>query len=422
MPPIDFASLFRVKGMWSVVLVSSGHTGVHWLAAGYLLLLPFIKAEMGLSYAETGVLVTVFYVSSFSANFISGPMVDITGRRVLMQGLSLLVGAVALLAFGVVSGFWMLCVLIAGIGISNNLWHSAAISFLSSRYPDNRGYVLSIHAMGASVGDAVAPVIIGATLGWFAWQQTAAVNSAPAFVIAALILILLLRTETPHAANGGKGMSVGDYFSGLARSFKNRAILGLALTAAFRSMAQVGLLMFLPLYLTIEMKVSPIVMGGAIAAMNIGGIIASFIAGALSDVIGRRPIVVCGLSATTVIIVGLTFIESPAVFVAGIAFLGFSMYAIRPVIHSWMMDLVPPDLAGSGTALMFGSQALFSTLTPIIGGTIADRFGMIYVFYFLAALMLASNVMAALLPRGGGARVEGGTGAGSTSGAAADST
>jgi hypothetical protein len=36
-------------------------------------------------------------------------------------------------------------------------------------------------------------------------------------------------------------MSIGEYLSGYVSLLKNRAVMGLALTAAFRTMAQVGL-------------------------------------------------------------------------------------------------------------------------------------------------------------------------------------
>ena len=37
---------------------------------------------------------------------------------------------------------------------------------------------------------------------------------------------------------------------------------------------------------------------------------------------------------------------------------------------------------------------------PIIGGFLADSFGLVSVFYFLAAVMLLANVLALLVPGG----------------------
>jgi MFS family permease len=141
-------------------------------------------------------------------------------------------------------------------------------------------------------------------------------------------------------------------------------------------------------------------MGAAMMMLQLGGVVAGPVAGAVSDRIGRRPVVLAGLSVSTVIIVALTFVDNELVYVAGVSLLGFALFAVRPVVHSWMMDLTPPGMAGSATSLMFGTQSLFSVLMPVLGGIVADRFGLTAVFYLLAATVLVSNTLVYLLPRG----------------------
>ena len=71
---------------------------------------------------------------------------------------------------------------------------------------------------------------------------------------------------------------------------------------------------------------------------------------------------------------------------------------MRPVVHSWLMDLTPPKLSGSATSLLFSTQSLLSAAVPPIGGMIADAWGLPSVFYFLAASMLIANLVVYLLP------------------------
>jgi len=85
------------KGQSTVFLLGLGHGGIHWTAATLYLLLPFITRDLGLTYTEAGLLVAVFHVSAFAANFASGLVVDVTGKRVVFQVLSLAIGAGALL-------------------------------------------------------------------------------------------------------------------------------------------------------------------------------------------------------------------------------------------------------------------------------------------------------------------------------------
>lgn len=380
-----------------IFLVGLGHGATHWIAATFYILLPFINRDLGFSYAQAGLLVSVFHVASVSANFGSGPLVDVTGRRVLFQILALVLGGGALMAFAAGAGFIWLAAMVGLIGATNNLWHPAAIAYLSSRYPKNRGYALSIHALGANLGDAVAPLAAGLLLVFLSWPAAAAVNSLPVFVVAALLL-LLWRGDRADAANGTPGLGLGDFLAGMGRLLRDRAVLGLCLMASLRTMAQNGLLMFLPLYLVDVLNADPLETGSVMMAMQIGGILAVVIAGTLSDRIGRRPIVVAGLGASTVVIAGLTLLGGGPLYVAGVALLGFVLFAIRPVVHSWMMDLTPREMGGSATSLMFGAQAGLSTIMPVAGGVVADIWGLPAVFYMLAALMLMANMTAALLP------------------------
>lgn len=382
-----------------VMTLALGHGGTHWAFGTFYVLLPFIARQLGLSYAEAGLLVAVYHASGFTASIGSGALIDVVGRQVVFQIVALLMGAGGLLALGMTGEFLIIGVMIVFIGAGANLWHPAAISYLSGRFPNNRGYTLSIHALGANIGDSMAPLVAGAALVWFTWQGAAMVNAVPIFAASLVVAVVLLRERSTGGALHDRGMSIGEYVTGVKGVIRDRAVLGLCVMAAFRNMTQNGLFVFLPLYLADVVKVSPLTLGLALSALQIGGLIAAPIAGTASDRVGRRPVVVVALSASTALIVILTFIDDETIFVAGVSLLGFAMFATRPVIHSWLMDLTPPRLGGSATSLLFGTQAGLSTLTPAVGGLIADTWGLASVFYFLAGTMLVANVLVFLLPR-----------------------
>ncbi len=385
-------------------LVGFGHGGTHWIAAFFYLLLPFITRDLGLSYTDAGLLVSVFHLSSLFANLGSGVMVDVTGRRVVFQVAALLIGAGALFTFGVSQGLLVLALLVTLIGASNNLWHPAAIAYLSEMYPANRGYALSIHALGANLGDTLAPLAAGSLLAVLSWQGAAVTGAVPVVFVALLIAASLLGKDNRARAATRSPMSFSEYLLGLKRIVRDRMVLGLCLMAGFRSMAQNGLLVFLPLFLIDELHTGPIWMGIAIMAMQLGGLVAAPLAGAWSDRIGRRPVVLSGLTVTTIVIAAITLISNEVALVATISVLGFALFAVRPVIHSWMMDLVPASLSGSATSLLFGTQALLSATVPPIGGLIADAYGLSAVFYLLAGTMLVANFLVFLLPHQEGRR------------------
>lgn len=386
------------KGQGPAFLVASGHAATHWILGTFYVLLPYITESLGLTYAQAGGLVTMFHVSSFAANVGSGAVVDLRGRRVLVQASSLVIGAASLMAMGLASQAIWLVPLVVLIGITNNLWHPAAISYLSQCYPNNRGYALSIHTLGASVGDAVAPVVAGATLLWLSWQGTSSLVSLPVLGVAALLVLALNPSDKVNGRKAEAGSGLGDYFKGVGALARDRAVIGLCAMAGFRSMTQSGLLVFLPLYLADVLKVSPVVLGLALMSMQIGGMIAGPVAGVASDRIGRQPVTLMCLTASTAIIIGLTMVEGIWLFVAVVSLLGLALFAVRPVIHSWALDLAPVSMSGSVVSLLFGTQSALSALVPIVGGLIADQWGLAAVFYVLAGTMLVSNVIVYFLP------------------------
>lgn len=388
----------RVRDQGPILMLSLGHGATHWIVGTLYILLPLIKDSLGLSYAEAGLFLSVYHASSFVANFATGLAVDVSGRRVLVQVVALLAGAAAMLVFGVTSTYALLCVMIGMMGAANQAWHPGAISYLAHRYAQRRGYALSIHAMGANAGDALGPMIAGILLTWMTWGQAALISAAPSVIMAVVLIVALLPAEKPETREGAS-MGFREYVSGYAALLKDRAVMGLAATAAFRTMAQIGLFAFLPLYIIDVMQKSTIYMGTALMVIQVGGLLASPIAGLWSDRIGRRPIVFGALALSSAVIVALTFVANPTAYVMGISLLGFFLFSIRPVVQSWMMDLVPPRFTGSATSLMFGTQAILGALAPIVGGLIADSYGLVSVFYFLAALMLFANVLVVMIPK-----------------------
>lgn len=381
------------------LLVGFGHAGTHWIVATFYLILPFVAKDLGLSYSEVGFLVAVLHFSSASANFGSGLVVDVTGRKVIFLLLSLLIGGTAFSVFAMGPAFPVLILTVVFIGGSTNLWHPAAISFLTELYPNRKGYALSLHVLGASLADSLAPLVAGILIATIAWRGTATMGTIPAFLSALLIASLLLRRDGASTSRERRVSGFRDYLSGLKELVSNRAILSLCLMSGFRNMTINGLYVFLPLYLADVMRISPVWMGAAMTALQVGAIVGTPIAGVASDRMSRRTIMMAGLTFSTAVLLALTLVDSNVIFIAGVSSLGFVLFSVRPVIQSWLMDLTPPRVGGSATSLLFGIQSALSTLAPAVGGLIADAWGLRAVFLMLGGTILVANLLTFLLPR-----------------------
>ncbi len=388
----------RLRGQTAAFMMGLGHGATHWIIATVYVLIPFLSKDLGLSYAQAGALISLFHAAAFVANAGSGAVVDISGRYVRIACISLVLGALALITVSFGDGMAWLVLPIIVIGLTNNLWHPAAISYLSRTYPNTRGFALSLHTLGATMGDILGPLSAGFLLASLTWQTTALINAMPIFAVAAIISITLGQDQTASGANHQRNTSGPSYLAGLKTLATNRSIVLLCIMAGFRSMTQNGLLVFLPLYLVNELSATSVLVGFAMTAIQAGAIISGPVAGAWSDRIGRKPVVSLGMIGTSILIFAMSLMTGAYAFIAMSAILGFVMFAIRPVIHGWTLDLAPAHMSGSAISLLFGTQSAMTMAVPVVGGLIADQWGLNAVFYILTATVSIAALMSFLIP------------------------
>jgi len=373
-------------------LVALGHTFTHWCPATFYLLLPFLVKEMGLSYSQAGFLVTIRVAANLLVNIPAGMLVDIIGKKGLLMALALIATGVPYFLVGLSHDFFWVALFMAFVGVGNYLWHPAAISTLSEKYPDKRGFAIAIHAIGPNIGESLAPLLVGVLLLYLSWRNVLFLNLIPGIVIA-FILWKYLFGKLDSRAQSKKGLSTGEYLAGMKKLAQNPSILALVLVAGMRSMTQQGLHTFLPIYLTNELGLSSAVVGLYLSVTQTAGMIGTPIAGSISDQNGRKRVLTAGLISTSITLVVLAYFQLTWLFITGLACLGFFLYAVRPVIWAWVLDLSPKELGGSTVSFFSGSQSLLSSLSPVICGFIADRWGILSAFYFLAGTVFVANLI-----------------------------
>src|SRR5438105_8962446 len=179
------------KSFRDVWLITIGHSLTHWYPATFYLLLPIIGRELDLSYSQIGLIMTCQYIAGAISNVPGGALVDNVGKKGLLMAVSLFWIGVPYLLMGFTHSYWLLLLCVALVGIGNNLWHPTAIPTLAQRYPERKGLVLSLHGMGGNVGDALAPVAVGALLTVLSWRTIVFANLVPGIVVAVLLLAFL---------------------------------------------------------------------------------------------------------------------------------------------------------------------------------------------------------------------------------------
>jgi FSR family fosmidomycin resistance protein-like MFS transporter len=393
-----------------VWLISAGHMMTHWYPSTFYLLLPLIGNELGLSFSQIGSILTCQFVAGALTNLPGGMAVDAIGRKGLLMAVALSWVGLPYLVMGFSHSYWMLLVCAALVGVGNNLWHPTAIPLLAQSHPERRGLVVSIHAMGGNLGDAIAPLAVGALLTMFSWRDVVVMNVVPGMAASVLLLLLLgrdggldLRDGSTSGSSPGRPQGAALHsLAGVRLLLGNRTVLMLSLGSAVRAMTAMTLLTFLPVFLANEMGYSPAWVGGSLFALQAAGFAAAPISGHLSDRMGRRNIIMTSMVMSGVVLLFMAFAGRSPAFALFVAFLGFFLFAIRAVLQAWLLDATPRELGGTSIGILFGAQAVGAAVGPLIGGVIADHYGIIATFYYLAATIVVANMFILFTPAGAG--------------------
>ncbi len=382
-------------GMWAI---SAGHAITHAYSAAFYLLLPFLARDLGLTYSQVGLIVSIRQLVSAVVNVPAGVVVDTLGRRGLLMSLSLAWVAVPYLIVGLTSSYTVMLVAVGVAGIGSFLWHPAAITAISEMYPTRRGYGLALHELGANLGDTLTPLAAGLLLAALNWRSVLLVTVATGLLLTLVVLRMMTRARRRQTTSSPRAPGVKDYVKGLGVLIRNGRLLVLTLVSGVRAMTQLGLSTFLPLYLSNELHVPAPLLGLYLAIVQGSGMVATPIAGTLSDRLGPKRVATAGMLTTSVVVFGFAALNLGAAFVAGLALLGFFVYSMRPAIFRWAIGMVPREYEGAAVGLLFTSQALLPTAMPIVGGYLGDRYGLLSIFYVIAGTVLVANIALLFVP------------------------
>jgi len=371
--------------------ISVGHACTHWYPGAFVVMLPFFAQDLGLSLTQVGILIGLRSVTSTLINLPGGMIVDLVGRRALVMGLAIAWAGIPYLFLGLTQNFVIIATLMAIVGVGNLLYHPAALSSLSELYPTRRGFATAMHQLGASFGDTIGPLVAGVVLTYMSWREITLLNVVPGLVMA-VVFWLAMRNVSLKAVNVAERRSVRDYLDGARTLFVDPDMLKIAFLGGARAMTQAGLSTFLPIYLAGTVGLSAALVGTYMAVVQGAGIISGPISGGLSDRIGRRPLIAAGMVSSSVMLIVLMALHIDWLFVFVLALIGFFLYSTSPVLNAWALDIAPPHLGGTSIGILFASQALLGGIAPIVGGMIADAYGIEMAFYFIAVTVLVANL------------------------------
>jgi len=358
------------------------------------------EEEFGLA-ARTAVLsfIIVFGVTKAFVNYAAGHLADRIGRKQLLVGGWLVAAPVPFLLMWAPTWDWVLAAN-ALLGVSQGLtWSTTVIMKIDLVGPRQRGLAMGFNEFAGYLALAAAAFATG----WVAAR--AGLRPEPfylgvGFVAAGLLLSLFVRDTSPHARLEA-GPRPGD---GAARVTARRAFWRTTFgDRSLSSATQAGLVnnlndgmawgLFPLVFAAQGMSLRQI---GVLAGIYPGtwGLL-QVATGALSDRIGRKWLVACGMWIQAAGIGLVAVADTFGGFAGGAVLLGAGTAMVYPTLLAVIGDVAAPDWRASAV----GSYRLWRDLGyaagALLAGVVADLVSVSGAMWVVAALTFASGVVVA---------------------------
>nr|WP_250890224.1 MFS transporter [Sphingobium nicotianae] len=234
---------------------------------------------------------------------------------------------------------------------------------------------------------------------WFAqvfgWREAFYLAGVPGIVSAIIIWFSL--KEPPAPPRPGVEYEGEKY--GIIDALKNRNVLICVILGVLMVSYFVVCLTFMPIFLTSVRGYTGTEMSWLIGTLGISATIGSFATSALSDRIGRRPVMIAMPFIGIILPMGAMYWTGSVWGLAAIFFFGWGLNGIFPLFMATVpSESVDPRHAATALGLTMGSaEILGGVFAPSIAGAAADASTLAAPLWIMVGLTIVSGIVALFL-------------------------
>lgn len=347
-----------------------------------------IKAELGLSDTQFGLLVGTPILTGSLTRLFLGVWTDQYGGRVVFP-LTMLASAIATFLLSYATSYPVMLLAALGLGVAGGTF-AVGVAYVSKWYPqEKQGSALGFFGMG-NVGAALTKFVAPWVMVALGWQAVAQIWAAAAAIIA--VLFYFFAKDDPEFAarklSGAKPKSLKEQLEPL----KNEQVWRFSLYYFFVFGAFVALALWLPKYMVGLYGLDVKTAGMLAAAFSLSASIFRAYGGVLSDRYGARKVMYATFGVSLVLLFMLSYPATDYVihgiegdiafstsmslvpFVLTIFLLGFFMSLGKAAVYKHI-PVYYPGHVGSVGGLVGLVGGLGGFILPIVFGAVSDLTG-----------------------------------------------
>ena len=366
----------------------------------FLVLIPQIYVALGLVPIQAGLLDAVRQLSGGATSMTGGFFVDMFQHRrahILAFSMSLIAIGYFLVSIAPTYGLILASLALASAGTA--LWHPPALGLLAQRFPKRRGLYISLHRSTGNIGDWLGPLVVGVLLGAVGWRWIMG-GGTPVLLVFAVVIFYVLRNV------GGPKIEGVDYrtkfkkqITEMRESFRGTGMWWIFTVSAVRGMGDRSLLWVIPLYLSDQLGMSNFWVGFHVALLAAPGIFAGPLFGALSDRIGRKPIIMFIMASAVIFPVTMALGGDGLGMTFSVLMFGLFLFSVNSLTQAAAIDVAAgKGLEGTFIGLMWGSNAFFGAMASVLAGVLVEYVGWHAAFYFASGLFFLGFLASLALP------------------------
>lgn len=354
-------------------------------------LMPFVQPDLQLSNTQVGMFSSALSLTWALSGLMVGRISDKLGSRKPVIVIATIAFCVCSFVSGMASSFLMLLgarlLMGAAEGGVMPVSHSMIVSEVA---PERRGMAMGVaQNLGSNLlGSGLAPILLVPVAMAVGWRTGFYLAALPGLVTAALIWFTL--REPPVEAHDNANPKVT-----LREAFGHRNVILCALISILLVSYLVVCWAFMPLFLTKGRGFGPETMSWLMATLGVSAGIGSFVVPAISDAIGRKPVMIFFSFLGVILPLSAIYYQGSAIVLAVIFFFGWGLNGLFPMFMATIpAESVDPRLTATLTGVVMGTgEVLGGVLSPLFAGSLADAYGLTAPLWLMLGCTLAAGLL-----------------------------